>query len=180
MPPAPPIVTAGKAVAKKLHSSNESKGEIQYRISWITGGFMLVFGGILDGIQLFFTVTGFLIPASYIATYLYITVLPLWFYILSVPLFGGRSAGLKMASAFGGAVVELVPVMDAVPAMTASIAGVIIASRMEDRMKHAVRKEEPSGPPARLIARTVNISRGPKVTAPEADNNSEEDAREAA
>ncbi len=106
----------------------------KYRISWVIGGPMLAIAAIFDAVQIFFNLTVFLAIGSYAVDFLYIAIFPLWFYICGVSLLGGKKSGMKLASVVGGVVLESTPIVSAVPGITMSVLGMIIASRMEDRM----------------------------------------------
>lgn len=55
-----------------------------------------------------------------------------FFFFSGVNYFSGKRAALKLIAAFGSLVIELVPLLDALPAITAGVVGIIIASRIED------------------------------------------------
>jgi hypothetical protein len=56
----------------------------------------------------------------------------LWFALMGVNFIAGRRAGMKMMAAFGTTIVELVPLVQALPAMSMGVAITIIASWLED------------------------------------------------
>lgn len=60
-------------------------------------------------------------------------IFAVWFLVLGVGLFGGRKAGVKMASAILAPVIEIIPLVGALPGTTLGVLGIIIASRLEDR-----------------------------------------------
>lgn len=133
------------------------------RISGTTAGFMLAVAAILDGLQVLLTIPVIFAPLSILVTFLAACIFGIWFAILGVSYVSGKNAGLKLFSAAGSLVVELVPLLDGLPTIVAGVSGVIFATRLEDAA--AIRKAQANGvyqvPPQtrpRVFPRTTQLS----------------------
>lgn len=98
---------------------------------------MLGLSSVIDLVQLLLDLTVLLAIGSLYLTFLGIPTFGLWFKLQDVSYFGGSKAGLKIIAVVGGVVTELIPIFNALPATTASVATVIVVSRLEDRMRPA-------------------------------------------
>jgi hypothetical protein len=58
-----------------------------------------------------------------------------YFFFCGINYFGGKQMALKTLGMFGSLAIELVPLLDDLPAITAGVLTVIIASRIEDAKK---------------------------------------------
>lgn len=119
----------------KRAAANNNQAKTSYRITWVVGGFMLALAIVLDLLQTFFTLSVFLILGTFMVSFMYFAIFGTWLAIIKVPPLGGRYTGTKLASMLVGTVVELVPVINALPAMTISILVIILVTRHEDRKK---------------------------------------------
>lgn len=132
----------GQALAARQALTLAGKaGASKKRVGTIAAFFMLATAITFDALQFFLT----FIPFLGVVINIFITVLAamifwLWFLLLGVSYFSGKKMGLKLAAAMGGLIVELVPIIDALPAITVGVTVVIIATRLEDAA--------PSGRPA--------------------------------
>lgn len=109
-----------------------------HKISNITAGFMIMLALLFDLLQ--FLLTIFVVTAllAELVTFFALCVYGVWFAIMRVNYFSGNKTGLKAASAFGSAVLELVPVLDGLPGITMGVIGVIAGTRLEEKAKSVV------------------------------------------
>lgn len=103
------------------------------RVSAITLFFMIMISIVLDGVQFLLTLTVVGALFAWLVTALAMCIFGVWFLLLGINYFSGRKAGLKMASMFSSVVIELVPILSALPGITIGVLGVVAASRLEDR-----------------------------------------------
>jgi hypothetical protein len=115
----------------------EQNAPVKYRINLITAGFMVGFALIVDGVQFLFTLTGVLAIANSIISILAEFSLWLWCMLVGVNYFGGKQASKNIIAVLTAIVVELVPVLDALPAFTTQTIILIYNSRVEDRQNHS-------------------------------------------
>lgn len=96
---------------------------------------------LFDLLQFLFTLFVFTIPLAWLSSMFAVVLFWLWFLVLGVSYMSGRKAGLKMATALSAVIVELVPVVQALPGTLVGVIGVIVISRLED-VADATRKHE--------------------------------------
>ncbi len=137
----------------------QSTAEIRYRITGVTGCFMIAIAVLLDLLQILFTITLIFALAADLVTFIAAGIFGLWFLILGVSYTGGSRGMMKFMTAILSSVTELVPVIDAMPALTIGIATIILASRAEDREQFAASTKEAaatqgSNPSAKLPKKT--------------------------
>jgi hypothetical protein len=113
------------------------EAKVPRKISNITAFFMITVALLLDLLQFLLTLLVLTSPIAELVTFLALCIFGVWFAIMRVNYFSGRKVGMKVASAFGSAVVELVPILDAVPGITLGVAGVIVATRIEERSQQS-------------------------------------------
>ncbi len=110
---------------------------VQYRISIGAACVIVAIVATLEGLQVLFDLLVFTAPLSYLITFF---ALPsLWLTLrlfFGVEFFSGSKAPIKIASIIGAAAIEMIPFVNALPAITLGAIGAIVASRMEDRVKH--------------------------------------------
>src|SRR6185437_5296383 len=115
-------------------------GERKQRVTAITAIFLVGTALALDLLQdlaLFVNVIPALGQALYVAASWFISILAaivfgIWFAILGVNYFTGKKAAMKVLIAFASLVVELVPFLDALPAITFVVVALIIVTKTED------------------------------------------------
>lgn len=115
----------------------EKSDSVEYRVSNTTAGFIIAVALLCDGAQFLLN----FIPAigqmlSWLITFSALAVFALWFALLGISYFSGKKASSKVLSLLSATVVEMVPIINAVPAITMGVIGVIVASRAEDVEKH--------------------------------------------
>jgi len=108
---------------------------VTYRIGMVQACFMVGVAVIADLLQVLLDLTGILAIASDIVTFLAESVLGIWFMINGVQFTSGKRALSKFLTAFGTTIIELVPIIDALPTLTIGTIFIIHASRKEDREK---------------------------------------------
>ncbi len=92
---------------------------------------MVAIALLVDGVQALLTLSVFLLPLSVLATFFSITMFFLWFGILGVK-YTGNGGGKKLLIMLATTVAEIAPVINALPATTAGVIGVIVQTRIED------------------------------------------------
>lgn len=99
----------------------------KYRIEWLEGGMMIGVATIYDALQAFLTfiIIGFLV--NWIITIWAWLTFYFWFKFRGVSFLGTKSVSLN-----GGALIELIPGLNALPAWTAAVIILIIMTRSED------------------------------------------------
>jgi len=130
--------------------------EIQYRVGSFATGFSIVIALLFDCLQFilnFIPVMGQVV--SWFITFFAFSIFTVFFALLGVNYFSGKKASAKIISFLSSAVIELVPIVNALPAMTLGIIGILVAVRYEDkamatanRVKNNARTSAPrfSGP----------------------------------
>ncbi|MDB5189696.1 MAG: hypothetical protein JWN49_22 [Parcubacteria group bacterium] len=113
--------------------AQETKPKIEYRIGFVAAAFMFMTALFLDLTQILLSITGVFILASDLVTFMAAPAFGIWFLLLRVNYFGGKKAVAKVTAALVTVVVELVPVVDALPCITIGVISVIRSSRAEDR-----------------------------------------------
>ncbi|HEY0011042.1 MAG TPA: hypothetical protein VGB97_04020 [Candidatus Paceibacterota bacterium] len=118
--------------------------KVTYRVGTASAISLLTVELFLDGVQFLINlipVLGQVINLG--VTFIGIFIASLWLFIFcdGVNYFTGKKAGLKVLGIMTGTVLELVPIVNALPALTLGVALVIIGTRMEDREKAKERKE---------------------------------------
>lgn len=107
----------------------------------ITAGLMIATALLFDGIQALLTMSVFLLPFAYFFTFLGWIIFFLWFAILGVRYAG--DGGRKLLAAFASVIVELTPVISALPGITAGVIGIIVQTRIEDARRTSGKKVTP-------------------------------------
>ena len=106
---------------------NEEK---KHKIGNVTAGLMLLLALIADGLQFLLTLSVLLLPLSLLVTFLFGVGFALWFFILGA--YSGKGAEKKVLTSLVSMVAEFVPVINAVPAITAGVLINIVLSRVAD------------------------------------------------
>lgn len=107
---------------------NEEKKK--HKIGNVTAIFMLLLAAIADGLQFLLTLSVLLIPLSLLLTFLCGVGFALWFLILGA--YSGKGAEKKILTSLISSVAELIPLINAVPAITAGVLINIALSRLDD------------------------------------------------
>lgn len=91
---------------------------------------MLLLALIADGLQFLLTLAVVLIPLSLLLTFLCGIGFALWFFMLGA--YSGKGAEKKVFTSLVSVVAEVIPVINAVPAITAGVLINIVLSRLDD------------------------------------------------
>ncbi len=104
--------------------------DTKYTIGNVTAGLMIVLALIVDGVQILLTLTVLLIPLSLLLTFFSVVGFSIWFFLLGA--YKGKGAEKKVLTSLAASVVEIVPVLSAIPAATAGVVINIVLSRVDD------------------------------------------------
>lgn len=102
----------------------------KHKIGNITAIFMLLLAAVADGLQFLLTLSVLLIPLSLLLTFLCGIGFALWFLILGA--YSGKGAEKKILTSLVSMVAEFIPVINAVPAITAGVLINVALSRLDD------------------------------------------------
>ena len=151
--------------------------EQKHTIGNVTAGLMIAVALLMDALQGLFTLLVFLIPLSWFVTILSIIIFFLWFAIMGVK-FGAGDGGRKLLTMLAAAVAEFAPLINALPATTAGVIGVIAQTRIEDARRNAGKKVTPNTAIAYARTRRMQQSRARQDAARE-EREETQDARHA-
>ena len=114
----------------------------KHTIGNVTAGLMIAFALLMDVIQGFLTLSIFLIPFSWFITIFSFTALWLWFVLAGVK-YSGNAGGKRILIMIASIITELIPVINAIPAVTAGVIGTIGQTRLEDARRNSGGKVTP-------------------------------------
>jgi len=104
------------------------------RIGALTAGLLFGIAGLLDIIQFFVTFIPFVdVILDWFIAVIGLITFGIWFAMLDVNYFQGKKAAGKIAAVFGTAIVEMVPILDALPAITLGVLTVVFLTWNEDK-----------------------------------------------
>ncbi|MDP3402986.1 MAG: hypothetical protein Q8S35_03485 [bacterium] len=104
--------------------------EKKHKIGNVTAGFMILLALLVDGLQFILTLVVVLIPFSLLATFIAGIGFALWFFLLGV--YSGKGAEKKVLTSAVSVIAEFIPVINAIPAITAGVVLNIVLSRLDD------------------------------------------------
>ena len=145
--------------------------EKKHTVGNIAAGFMIALALIVDGIQFFLTLTVLLMPLAIFLSILSTIIFFLWFFMLGA--YSGTGAWKRMSTSGMAAIIELVPFIGGLPAVTGGVVGVIVQTRITDARRSLGKKGTP-----RTAEATARLQRRKAAQAKRADGAREE--REAA
>lgn len=125
----------------------------KHTIGNLTAGLMIATAALLDGIQFLLNLTVFLLPLSIFLTICATIMFGLWFALAGVKY--DRAAGRKLLIMIAMTVTELAPVINAIPAISAGVIGMVVQTRLEDLKANAGGKITPQT--ARAMVRKVRM-----------------------
>jgi hypothetical protein len=97
---------------------------------------MIVVAMTIDFLQCIFTfIPGFNIVANFILAVLALCIFGIWFALLDINYFSGKKVVAKILTLFSTSIIELMPILDALPMVTVGVTGIILISRVEDLEK---------------------------------------------
>jgi hypothetical protein len=102
---------------------------------------------------------------AWFITILATSIFAVWFALHDISYASGRGAGRRMLIALSAVVIELIPIIDALPAITIGVIGIIIESRIQDAQKAIAPKARPirsryTPPP---VAANDNVEEGQRL-----------------
>jgi len=107
----------------------------------VTAGFMVAVALLVDALQGLFTLTVFLIPLSWFLTFLSTIGFSLWFFLLGA--YKGKGAEKRVLVSLAATAAEMVPLLNAIPAVTGGVALVIVQTRLKDLAEEKLGKIDP-------------------------------------
>lgn len=130
------------------------------RISPVTASFIIGTALIFDGLQFILTLTVFGSVLSWFIAMIAWIIFFIWFALLGVNYASG--GGKKLAAAGASLITELIPLIDALPALTLGVTTVIIQHNIEVRKKQNLpvnpRNSRRTALRARLMAQKVGLA----------------------
>lgn len=155
--------------------------EKKRRIGNVTAGLLIVSALLVDGLQGILTVSVFFLPLSVMVTFLATTAFGLWFLLLGVKYVG--KDGKNLLIAFAAVITELAPVINALPATTVGVIGIIVRTRIEDARENLGKKKTPNTAQAQARLMRMQASRNRVASAqserhPAANGEFEENSRQ--
>ncbi len=136
--------------------------ERKHKIGNVTAGMMIVTALVVDAIQAFLTFSVFLLPLSVLITFMAATMFFLWFALSGVKYIG-NDGGKKLLLALASTVAELVPVINALPATTVGVVGIIVQTRIEDARANTGGKVTPRTAMAAARLRKIKAARAART-----------------
>lgn len=138
------------------------------RIGNITAGLMIGLALIVDSLQFFLSLFAAVeaigwgvVALAWFVSFLAFIIFGFWFFICRVNYFTGKKAALRLIAVFSTFVLEIMPIIQALPATTAGVIAVIVTSRIEDLAGKGAHLENLS--PARKTALAEGVFRGRHV-----------------
>lgn len=137
--------------SESIASGSVSSGGVGHRIGPVTMFFMLACALIADCLQFLVQfIPGVGQVIGWIIAFLAGGFFFMWFYMLGVSYFSGKKSFAKISAVLGMSVVELVPLVDALPALTVGVLAIILSSRAEDTATKTTGSHAAQKAPARV------------------------------
>jgi hypothetical protein len=136
MPPLAALALRKAALDAAKSKAATANDNVQYRVPWGIGSLIIGVAIMVDVLQFFaeFIPGAGLFVAFFLGVLGY-AILFLWFALRQVSFATGKKALAKILTTFMSAVIEFLPLLDALPMTTVNTVFVIIWSRAEDRDK---------------------------------------------
>lgn len=125
---------------------------------------------LVDAVQLFLTLTVVGVVASPVLTFFAWTTFLIWFALLGVNYFD-RGGASRVATMFASVVTELLPVVNAIPALTLGVIALIVQHNLQVEKQ----KRERDAARAAAASRTLTESRSSQLRS--ANNSQREEER---
>lgn len=136
--------------------------EKKHTVGNVAAGFMIALALIVDAIQFFLTLTLLLMPLAIFLSILSTIIFFLWFLLLGA--YSGTGAWKRMCTSGMAAVIELVPFIGGLPAVTGGVVGIIVQTRIRDARRALGKKVTP-----RTVEATARLQRMKAAQAKRAD-----------
>lgn len=142
----------------------------KHTIGNITAVIMLLFAVAVDALQGLLALSVLFIPLSWMLSVMSIFGISLWFAIMGVKYL--KDGGKKLLLMLAAGAVEFIPAINALPAVTASVLGTIVMTRIEDARRamgknvSSPRTAFAAGRLAQMRARREQAAGGPGPRAP--------------
>lgn len=144
------------------------------RIGNITAGLMIGVALIFDAVQFFLSMLATIdaigwgiVALAWFVSYLAFIIFGLWFFVCRINYFTGKQAALRLLSVFSAIVLEMMPLVMNLPAVTAGVVAVIVTSRIEDLAGKGTSLQNLSS--ARKIALAQGVMQGRHIEDEQAD-----------
>lgn len=110
--------------------------ELKYRISPLMFGFMLLVGGIIEGLQFLLNLTVVLSVLAMFVGAVGMGIITAWLGALGVLKFDKAHGLLRLLTLGAGWVITVIPLISGLPEITTAIIVSYTTSRIEDRINH--------------------------------------------
>lgn len=153
--------------------------QVQYRIGWMSAGFILGVAVVADLLQVLFTLLVVFAPASIIVTVVAEGIIFFYFWVCGVHFMRGKRSLGRILGFLLTTMIEMVPFLDGLPTLTADTFYNIHSARKEDRELHKEKQEQAAAMAAAEAAQQEQLARAYYLSAAN-DNEEDEEYREAA
>lgn len=132
---------------------------LRYRISWVSGGIILGIAAVADLLQIILALTVFLAILGDVVTFIAGAIIWLFLMFNGVSFLRGKKSTGRFIWFFVTAVIELIPVLDALPTLSFDTWYNIISSRSEDRLAFKQQQEQYAKEMAAQAAQEEQLAR---------------------
>jgi hypothetical protein len=130
------------------------------KISNVNAFFIIAVAVICDCLQFLLTLGVISSIFNVLITIIAWVIFGVWFFILGINYFKGKKALSKVVSVFGSLVIELIPILDALPTLTLGVIGIIVSSRKEEAEARKLAQGEAAKSAAAVRASAANDNEG--------------------
>ncbi len=116
--------------------------EVRRKISTLNAIWIISIAVICDCLQFLLTLGVISSIFNILITIIAWTIFAVWFFLLGINYFKGKKAMSKVLSVFGSLIVELIPILDALPTLTIGVVGIIWSSRKEEAEAKALAQNQ--------------------------------------
>lgn len=151
---------------------------LAYRISWVSGGIILGIAVLADLVQFFLALT---VVFSFVSDIVAVVAgAIIWLFLLAsgVSFMRGKKSFGRLGGFLVTAVIELIPILDALPTLSLDTWYNIVSSRSEDRLAFKEQQEQYAQEMASQVSQDEELVRAYYLQA--ANDNEAEEYREAA
>ena len=118
------------------------QGTVKYRIGWVSALLVVGVAIVADLLQVVLALTVVLSPAGDFVAVIGEGMIFIYFIFRGVKFIRGKGAGGRMAGLVVTSVIELIPIVDALPTITLFTLYTIHSSRKEDREAFKLKQEQ--------------------------------------